>query len=92
MKTYLVSEEVLRQVLDALEDLRNLAMESNPHWKNKPHHYSTEALRTALAKEPNEPYAWAICWEDDEGHYGWRFSEPEEINGKTSFPLYRKDA
>ncbi len=89
-KTYIVSEEVLRQVLGSLEDLRELAMEANPHWEHKPHHYSTEALRAILSKEPNEPVAWlSKTNEVVEGF--WEEFVGFNRNG-DGIPLYRKDA
>jgi hypothetical protein len=44
-KTYLVSEELLRQVLDDLEVVDGFSK-------------SRAEIRTLLAKEPNEPVLW----------------------------------
>ena len=50
MATYLIDEEVLRQVLDALEDKSRWSKECS---------LAMEALRTILASPPAEPMAWA---------------------------------
>ena len=50
-KTYIVSEELLRQVLDALELPRMAAIER---------HKAGRTLRTLLAKEPSEPVG-TVC-------------------------------
>jgi hypothetical protein len=87
MKTYLVSEEVLRQVLDELVVQRDAWYTTSaaipPQLKQ-----SIESLRTILAKEPSEPVAYLYEGEID------KFTDwfGDECFGYTCSPLYRKDA
>jgi hypothetical protein len=104
MKTYLVSEELLRQVLDAIDERRALSGETAKEY------YVAHQLRTLLAKEPNEPVAWMFQhpvskhtstispWEKkhyteqkklgSEGGERWLKGEDAE---RHDIPLYRKD-
>ena len=101
MKTYLVSEELLRQVLDAFD----------AYYKHTGFAaVEADALRTLLSKEPNEPVAWMFQhpiskhtstispWEKkhyteqkklgSEGGERWLKGEDAE---RHDIPLYRKD-
>ena len=50
---------------------------------------SSKDLQASLKAQVGGPYVWAILWDDDDGHYAWRFSEPKDIpNGKHAIPLY----
>lgn len=78
-KVYLVSEEVLRQVLDAL-----IHHDGNYKLSRAAAERVEEAmgtLRAILAKEPQEPVAWY--------RMGAFFPQQE---GDEREPLYRKDA
>jgi hypothetical protein len=55
MKTYLVSEELLRQVLDLLEQFRSELSWYQPCGPE-------QALRALLSKEPSEPVAWRTIY------------------------------
>jgi len=55
VKTYLISEEVLREVLDAL-DLSQALLEHSLHHKTVLEQYNT--LRKILASPPADPVAW----------------------------------
>jgi hypothetical protein len=78
-KTYLVSEELLRQVLDdALKDDLYEVVNS---------------LRTLLAKEPSEPVAWSDCLGQVRVKKELEFLEAKGDQRFRTYdtPLYRKD-
>ena len=79
-KTYLVSETILRQVLDALE--YHIPNSEHKDWEQ------TIALRTLLAKEPSEPVG-EVRPNPIQG-YSDLVTMFKEVTIKTS--LYRKDA
>ena len=84
MKTYLVSEELLRQVL---EGLQYGAMRIPTGATGYAEAYGAiEALRTLLAKEPSEQVAWCRLYAD--GTLDW-LQRVEDKQCPT--PLYRKD-
>jgi hypothetical protein len=58
MKTYLVSEELLRQVLDALDCAADTLPPAKDEWCDCPLCVAEGAVVSLLAKEPNEPVAW----------------------------------
>jgi len=85
IKAYIVSEEVLRQVLDALECVPEdykLSAEDEIH-----------TLRTILAKEPNEPVAWIYTSDITGGHLykSEVLLQGLPANRMNYTPLYRKD-
>jgi len=76
MKTYLVSEELLRQVLDALEQSVSHCFDQYSHNEVmcKPEHFMNGAmlqLRTLLTKEPNGSDLIAKCKEALEGTHSY---------------------
>ena len=77
-KTYLVSEELLRQVLDALDTANGFALDNNCDGKFND---EIEALRALLSKEPSEPHSWVQKTKD----------ELERDNRSFMQPLYTKD-
>ena len=77
-KTYLVSETILRQVLDALDDCMD--QHDKADWSAVDARINE--LRTLLAKEPSEPVAWMT-------HTGVVFVGGLKYGGEV--PLYRKD-
>jgi hypothetical protein len=90
MADYIVSEEILRQVLDALEEHEADAMTEESLGMAT---HCADLLRTILASPPAEPMARA--WRPND-KWGWSFDMrglavglPE---GYESVPLYRKDA
>ena len=81
-KTYLIDEEVLRQVLDALD----IGFDNNIYGvKHNDVCDVSNALRAILASPPAEPVAWikktdsSDIWQQEPKH-------PESF-----IPLYRKD-
>ena len=81
-KVYLVSEEVLRQVLDALENI------GQTPWIDRKAR-AVDSLRTILASEPQEPVIWKI--DTPESFWFQNWPEDHDTNETTSIPLYRKD-
>jgi hypothetical protein len=89
MKAYIVSEEVLRQVLNKLSMC----------WSDCD---EMDALRTILAKEPNEPAAWVCLFQrviqdeflfntESEATKYMRQYSPEDQQEMEVQPLYQKD-
>ncbi len=56
-KTYLVSEETLREVLNAVDSCTTCFIENDISW-NGTVDDATNALRNILASPPAEPVAW----------------------------------
>ncbi len=83
MKTYLVSEELLRQVLGAFSEASWFLPDDSTAGMSC--EVANKALRTLLAKEPSEPIAWMQnktgCLRHD-----------EKFDTSNWTPLYRKDA
>jgi hypothetical protein len=87
-KVYLISEEVLRQVLDALGGLQYATQNKEGRVMPEKYHVDAafaakETLRAILAKEPNKPVAWL----DNEMGYADSHKQFDD-----DIPLYRKDA
>jgi hypothetical protein len=90
-KAYLVSEELLRQVLDALDEASLATLPDGTYCgKNAD---TADALHTLLAKEPSEPVAWAYF--TPEGALMYSGNSKHFIgylgNVYPCQPLYRKD-
>ena len=85
-KTYIVSEELLRQVLDALHQFQKRESMDDLESFGYAADACEESLRTLLAKEPSEPVAWCDAMVQGIPTISYR---PNEI---TDTPLYRKDA
>ena len=99
MKTYLVSEELLRQVLDvAVSGAANATDDETYRRADE----MVETINTILAKEPNEPVAWEYeCYRTVFiGGPMWVNElsptpppdDPDEVEFRNAIPLYRKDA
>jgi hypothetical protein len=94
MKTYLVSEELLRQVLDAVVCGASYASAVSGENDRSVKAYLDlgEALRTLLAKEPSDPDCYVET--DDDGDIAWGLDvcmsdDPSWFD--NPIPLYRKD-
>ena len=80
MKTYVVSEELLRQVLGALGVANGFALDNNCDGAFDD---EINALSTLLAKEPSEPVAWK-----DTNYGNLHHQTFDRLN---DIPLYLKD-
>ena len=86
MKTYLIDEEVLRQVLDALERGVDIASDRNVERNlHIPIVNAFENLRAILASPPTEPVAWL-------NPNGEIWNTPVcPYKHELGWPLFRKD-
>ena len=84
-KTYLVSEELLRQVLDTLD--------GTGRWATQQLRADSVAeLRALLAKEPSEPIAYHFSKRSPFGMVVWDVGHAVHPDAIEYAPLYRKDA
>ena len=95
-KIYIVSEEVLRQVMDALERGVDIASDRNVERNlHIPIVNAFENLRTILASPPAEPvahmYPSTLSMFEDNETFGHAYSIPVGSPSEESVPLYRKD-
>jgi len=91
-KTYLVSEELLRQVLDALEEAMN---NDDSMAKADRNREAQQPLIAILASEPKEPAAWAYQFYGPSGVWLNELGPNEPPSDEAAFrevtPLYTKE-
>ena len=89
-KTYLIDEEVLRQVLEVID---NVIADWDDMTITPDKLKAVTTLRTILSSPPAEPVAWA--WRPND-KWGWSFDMRGLAvglpDGYEYVPLYRKDA